>query len=352
MLLNSFLTQDVQFDRLSIEMGSSFANLKWLLLLAVAMGAVVLPAGAQRVVRSGRPLELSAPESDTVSSNVPSLMPKAPDLPDFSDIIHAPGGDFNAPVDDAPLPAPVGPAISPVEAARLKDLRDKSKNWTIMTLADIMGVPTPEEILGITKRDASGMPKKQSPVEKFFQRQEQQQNPRTNVVAADAFKQAPSFFGNQGLEWNPNLLNSPNGDLGTPAAMNLFMGYTAPNQNPTASPLRSPAPQTTTIPPEHPAPMDQPRSSPPSPSRIQTPGKFYPAPQTTPDPLLGKSPGPFIGVPSAPPVATIGMPARVAPLPGILGQTNASAAAPSWKPELPPWMSSAPQPGVIPQRKF
>ena len=194
-------------------MGSSFANLKWRLLLAVAMVAVVLPAGAQRMARSGRRLMLSAPESDTVSSNAPSLTPNAPDMPDFSDTIQAPGSSFNAPYDAKPLSAPVAPAISPAEAARLQALRDKSKNWMIMTPEEIMGVPTPEEILGITKRDASGMPKKQSAVESITW-QERQQNPRTNAVAADAFRPAPTFFGNQGLEWNPNRLNSPNDELG------------------------------------------------------------------------------------------------------------------------------------------
>jgi hypothetical protein len=50
----------------------------------------------------------------------------------------------------------------------------------------------------------------------------------------------------------------------------------------------------------------------------------------------------------------IAVPSGVAPLPGLLGPTNAAlpAFAPEWKPQPPPWMSSAPQPGVIPQRKF
>ena len=339
-------------------MGSSFANLKWRLLLAAAMVAAVSPAGAQRTAGGGRRLLLTAPESDTVSSNVPALTPRAPDMPDFSDTIHAPGFNFNTPYDAEPLPAPVAPPISSAAAAQLQALRDKSKNWMLQTPAEIMGVPTPEKIVGITERDPAGMPKKQSAEERYLERQSRQQNSRTNASAADAFQPAPNFFGNQDPPWNPNPLNSPNSDLGTPAAMNPFMdraeaNNAAFNQNAAAQWLQSPAPRVTTPTPDQQAAMDQfkkllePRSPPPSASRT---GNNFTAPRTGPDPLLGKSP--LIGVPSAPSVGAIGMPVRVAPLPGILGQTNAPVAAPSWKPELPPWMSSVPQPGVIPQRKF
>ena len=50
----------------------------------------------------------------------------------------------------------------------------------------------------------------------------------------------------------------------------------------------------------------------------------------------------------------IAMPAGLAPLPGLLGPTNTGlpALVPEWKPQPPPWLSSAPQLGVIPQRKF
>ena len=333
-------------------MDSSFANLKWLLLFAAAMVAVVSPAGAQRVARSGRPLLLSAPASDIVSSNVPSVTPKAPDLPAFSDTIRASGSSFSAPYDATPQPAPAVPAITPTEVARLQALRDKSKNWAIMTPAEIIGVPTMEDMLGITKRDASGLAKKQSAVERW---QDRQQNSRTNTVAANASPLAPDLFGNQGSEWNPNRLNSPNGDLGTPTAMSPSMGNTTPSQNPAAGGLRWPAPRISTPTPKQLAAAEQFRHlldhpQMPSAARPATSGNSYPAPQTTPDPNWGKSPS--AGSPSAPMVGAIGMPARVAPLPGILGQTNAPAAPPSWKPELPPWMSTSPQLGVIPQRKF
>ena len=340
-------------------MGSSFVNLKWQLLIAVAVAAGVSPACAQRVARSGQPILMSAPENDAVLTNAPSLTPKAPDLPDFSETIHAPGLDFNAPVDTTPLSAPTLPAISPAEVARLQALRAKSRNWTMQTPAEIMDVPTPEKILGLTESDASGMPQKKSPVERFYTRQERLQNSRTNAFPSNVSQRGPDFSGNQELQWNPNFLNSPNASPGTPAEVNPFIGNATPNQNPGAGWLQSPALKTSAPTPNQPAAMDQFRQllelRSPAPSAVRTAasGKNVPAPQTTPDSLFGKSPVNLISTPSAPLVTGIGVPAGVAPLPGILGQTNAvSATSPSWKPDLPPWMSSAPRLGEIPQRKF
>lgn len=61
-----------------------------------------------------------------------------------------------------------------------------------------------------------------------------------------------------------------------------------------------------------------------------------------------------VGASFAPLGSGIAQPAGLTPLPGILGPTNVVPAefAPEWKPQSPPWESSAPQLGAIPQRKF
>jgi hypothetical protein len=43
-----------------------------------------------------------------------------------------------------------------------------------------------------------------------------------------------------------------------------------------------------------------------------------------------------------------------APWPTLINQKSPALITlePEWKPQLPPWMQSGPQPGVIPQRKF
>jgi hypothetical protein len=75
---------------------------------------------------------------------------------------------------------------------------------------------------------------------------------------------------------------------------------------------------------------------------------------TAPNPAAGPSAVIPIGASYTPLSSGIVMPAGLTPLPGILGPTNVPlpAFAPEWKPQAPPWVSSAPQLGVIPQRKF
>jgi hypothetical protein len=47
-------------------------------------------------------------------------------------------------------------------------------------------------------------------------------------------------------------------------------------------------------------------------------------------------------------------PVGAAPWPTLINQKSPALITlePEWKPQLPPWMQSGPQPGVIPQRKF
>ncbi len=345
-------------------MGSSLAHLNWRLLLAVAVAAGVSPAAAQRMPRSGQPILLSAPEADMSLTNAPSLAPKPPSLPDFSDTIRAPDFDFNAPANIAPLPPPVQRALSSAEAAQLQALRDKDRNWPMMTPEEIMGIPTPEKIIGLSERDAGGKPQKKSAVEGYYERQAQRQHSRTNASPAGAFRQEPGFFDHQDLQWNAKNLNAPTGDHGTLAAMRLFASSApandgAPRKNPTTGWLQSPALQTSVSTANQEANMDEfrkmlePHSPPSTSARNAASDKISAAPLTVPDSIFGKFPANFIGTPPSPAVAGIGVPTRVAPLPGLLGQTNAPPLTPpDWKPELPPWMSTTPRPGEIPQRKF
>ena len=341
-------------------MSSSLAHLNWRLLLAVAVAAGVSPAVAQGMAGGGQPILLSAPEGDTGLTYTPSLTPKAPGMPDFSDTIRAPGFDLNAPANIEPLPPPTMRAISPAEAARLQAMRDKNRNWPMMTPEEIMGIPTPEKILGLAESDAGSKPQKKSAVGGYYERQAQRQHSRTNASAADAIRPEPGFFDRQDLQWAPNFLNTPNGDFGKQAATSLFKGDApgnngTPYKNPAAGWLQSPTQQTSASMADRQADMDQfrhllePHSSPSSAARTAVADKI-PVTRPPPDSFFGKN---FIGMPQSPAVAGIGVPAGVAPLPGLLGQTNAPLVTPpNWKPELPPWMSSAPRPGEIPQRKF
>jgi hypothetical protein len=80
----------------------------------------------------------------------------------------------------------------------------------------------------------------------------------------------------------------------------------------------------------------------------------FSSPSTAPNTAPEQSVVIPIGTSYTPLSSGIAMPTGVTPLPGLLGQNNTAlpVLAPEWKPLLPPWMSSAPQMGVIPQRKF
>jgi hypothetical protein len=60
-----------------------------------------------------------------------------------------------------------------------------------------------------------------------------------------------------------------------------------------------------------------------------------------------------VGASFAPLSSGIGEPASLTPLPGITRQVNLQpVTTPAWAPQPAPWMSQAPQPFVVPQRKF
>jgi len=81
---------------------------------------------------------------------------------------------------------------------------------------------------------------------------------------------------------------------------------------------------------------------------------IFSPPSTAANPAPGSSAEIPMGASYAPLNSGIGMPVGVTPLPGLLGQTNMGLPvfAPEWKPQAPPWSSSAPQLGAFPQRKF
>jgi hypothetical protein len=350
-------------------MDSSFASLKWRLLLAVAALMMAAPAGAQTETRGGQPILFSSPDNDTISTNVPSLAPKPPELSGLPDGIHAPDLHFSGSSPAAPLPpVPVAPVISPAEAQRLQTLIDKRKNWTLLTPEEILDVPTPEKILGIQEYGADGLPEHESLVARFYERQEHQLSPTTNATGFYDHSRAPDFSDSRPSPWTLGFLNVSNNSPANLTPINQFMGSAAANntifsQDPGdgwSSFFHPPAAKSSAPTPQQQTAMEQfrqllePRSPPPTAFTSSTGTKPFSQPQTASDSVFGKSPLNTIGAPLAALSGGVGTPLGVAPLPGLLGPTNTPAAtvAPSWKPELPPWMSQGPQPGVIPQRKF
>lgn len=359
-------------------MVSSFANWTRRWLLAGAAAAAMWLPGTRTAGQGAQPILFSSPDSDTITSNLPSLTPKAPDLSSFSAENVAPLLNFGASPSAASAsapPAPVpAPPLSPAAAERLQTLLDRRNNWTLLTPAEILNVPTPEKILGIREHDGNGLSLNESVVGRYYKRQESLRGPGTNELAGYGFTRPADAFGSPTSQWtsawSPGLWTSPDNNPFKPSALGQWPAGAAANSfgfNPKPDagwagwfnpPAAQPSGRPVAQPTGQPVALDplQQLLTPRSTSTDAGTGagaKPFSQPQTASDVFSGKSLLNPVGAPLPPLSGAVGAPIGATPLPGILGPTNQAALlVPNWKPELPPWMSRTPQPGTIPQRKF
>jgi hypothetical protein len=342
-------------------MGFTFAYLKRGLPLAAVL-MVVFSVQAQRAAfHRGQPILFSSPDSDTVLSNMPSLAPKPPEPLDFGNTLQAPSSfNFSDPVVDTPPPVGV-PVVSHAEALRMQDLLDRRKNWMLLTPAEILGATTPEKIMGIQERDASGRPKNLTALERYTERRNQPPPADANTNALPTW----NFSDKQ-----PDTSNSIPGGLGSPDNMaGLSLNPASDNQTFAwqngnnswsklfDSPSPSPLPVVTLA---QQTDMDRFRqllkSGSSSAAVAATPslsGIKFSLPQTALSSGLGQSALTPVGASFTPLNSGIGKPAEMPKLPSIwsLSLTSPPSAA-AWAPQPPPWLSPTPQPFATPQRKF
>jgi hypothetical protein len=241
----------------------------------------------------------------------------------------------------------------------MQRLLDERKNWALLTPEEILGLPTPEKILG--------QPKNEAVVVRYYERQEQLRT-RTNNDSYGPADSTPwwDFSGDQEPQMDAGVWPSTGGRQGNAALTGRLLGGTPGNRAGTAQPPESGWSKSFNLPavppkptPEQQAAMNQfqqllqPHSLPGGGANSQSLGSpIFPPASTAPAP---EPPAVIsLGASYAPLSSRIVMPTGVTPLPGLLGPTNTGlpALAPEWKPQAPPWMSSAPQPDAIPQRKF
>lgn len=347
-------------------MGSSFANLTLRLLLAGVALAAACSADAQHAGRRpGEAILFSSPGGDDVSSNMPSLAPTPPGMLDFENAVQSPARKFGGGSDNG-APAPPPPSISPAQVQQMQRMLDERKNWALLTPEQILNLPTREKILGIQDRDALGRPKNESVVEQYYARQEVSRT-RTNNdnYAALAPAQQWDISGGQSPQMGPNIWTPSGSRPDNSSFLNQFLNGTPDNRDAASQApqsgwsksfnLPAPPPKAT---PEQEAAMAQFRQllQPHSPPGGTTKNPASDNPFFSPSTAHSSGPSTVIpiGASFTPLSSGIAMPEGPTPLPGLLGPTNVAASvfAPAWKPQPPPWMSSAPQPGVIPQRKF
>jgi hypothetical protein len=343
-------------------MGFSFANMNRCLLITGLALAVVCDADAQSAGRRpGQAILFSSADDDNVSSNVPPLAAKPSGMMDFANAIQSPDSKSGEVSEPDMQPVVTAPGISPAQIRRLQQQLDEQKNWALMTPAEILRLPTQEKMLGITPRDALGQPKNETVVGKFYERQDQLRA-RTNGYGAAVAAPRRDFAGDQGVQWNPNIWAPTGAKPGNSSSKNPFLNGMTDNRDASAqapsggrsksfNPLAPPAGSA----PEQEAPLGrllQPHPLSADNAKSPTLGSPVFSPTfTMPNSTPGQPAGSSIGKSFTPLSSGI---STATPVPGIFGQTNMAPPllTPEWKPQPPPWMSSAPQLGEIPQRKF
>jgi hypothetical protein len=347
-------------------MDSRSAHLKRPLVLAAVVFVAVFSAQVQYApLQAGQPILFSSPRNDTVSSNVPALLPRLLESPDFrnSSEISLPF-DFNGPPVIAP-PLPGAPTLSPAEQARLQDLSDRRNNWILLTPAEILGATTPEKILGIQEHDAAGQPKNLTAMERYTERQNQMLSVNSNAFQNGDSSPAWNFSRNRRDQ--SDVFNPINGGLENRAFMTNPLLNSGPDNRTLAgqsqngdwsklfgSPTPLPAPNAAQQ-------MNLERfrqllGSSPSPAPAATPSsndKMFSLPEMSPDVKLGQPSLNPIGASFTPLNSGVGKPANLPTLPSAWGLSyTSSRPATAWAPQPPPWMSADPQPFAVPQRKF
>lgn len=351
-------------------MVAGFSNLKWLLVVSSVMLVAGPPAHAQATMKRGQAILFSTPAGDESLSNTPALEPRSPDLSGFANSVQIPKLNYN-PAPDAEMPRP--PVVSPSELQALQKQLDRQKNWALMTPAEIMGVPTLENIMNVPEQDANGEPKDQSLLERYMARQENQQT-TTNGPSGYGFNSVNSGLKRtapDGAQFGASRSFYPGGNppAANPPLMDQFLqrspwngNASGPNGNSAWSKtFGPPTPAASTKPSQQQIAADEQfqkllevRSSPVA--RPPAPDLYASSPEKSSSPVLGQpAPNP-LGTAFTPLSSGIVMPIGLRPLPALTANQNDTPAltpvAPEWKPKPPPWMSQAPQLGSVPQRKF
>ncbi|MDE3098684.1 MAG: hypothetical protein KGJ88_04365 [Verrucomicrobiota bacterium] len=336
---------------------SLFCRHCFLQVFAIFYGAVCSVAAPGAAMQAGKPIIFSAPDGTAPTAPaVPSLGPKSSALLDL--IEESQPQEGLAP----PLPAPtlaatMGP--SPADARKAQRQRDEEANWTMLTPAEILHVPTPEKILGIDQEDTGGP---LTVEERYYLRMQRQQEGGTNSLTGPGSGFLSSGRDNGLLTGNanmtPNQYGAPGGQPGSAAADNgmqpLFnRGWFAPpdaaqqgNGQQSVSFMRTPmfGPAARRAQPTAQQLADQ--------AQFAKLLAFHPAPAAAPVPANGAD-GALVQPAGAPfqlqPISNGLMP-LTAPttLTGLAGMRPVAVKAPppEWKRQPAPWLRRAPQPAA------
>jgi hypothetical protein len=320
-------------------------------LLMIATGAMILSAAAQE---AGQPIIFSFPKNEDPSAATPSLLPQNSQTPILPGTLMAPV----SPVNFQPARNPLRP--SPANSAEQQRLQAESRNWTLMTPAEIFGMSATEKLLEPPQRDAFGREKNPTQLERYLDRENQARTGNTNSLHSDRGN-SPWSFSREEESANP-FTRGLNGTADSTKNLNRFLDSQQGDNNPFSQNGKTGAgffdtseqqkaakeklEQAATM--ERFRQMLQP-SSDPSPN-----SRFFATPEPVLDPNLTQPdfvPNPA-GASFMPLSSSMGRPTGLTPLPGVLTPHLQPAASPGWKPQPPPWLSQGPAPTAFPQQKF
>jgi hypothetical protein len=335
-------------------------------LLLMAMVVLALSAGAQS---SDRAIIFSTPKSDDTQATAPSLTPQNSLSPILPDSLQAPDPMLHP---QAPNDIPVAPppAISPLQAQRMKKMLDDRKNWSQMTPEEILGTTPTDELLQTPEKDTMGRNKNMSPLDRYFE-QQNSLNPRggvTNNWQAGRNDSPWNFSRNR--ENSPGtLVSGRDGLIDAAQRLNDFlngrrMGDGSANRDTKIfgwdafSPPASQIPDKPDV--EQAAAMDRFRQllnpTPVPATEPSADSKYFAVPATSPAPDPNFTQPDYIPNPAGasytPVTSGLGKPAGLTPLPGVATPAIVPATVPAWAPQPAPWLNQGPQLFVMPQRKF
>ena len=159
--------------------------------LVLGLGLGAWPADGQSAKPKLRPpsevMEPGASGRSTTNSLEPVAARKTPGQPleqDFKKPFNLFRSDN---IFDGPMPLPTRPAApSATQSKKAKADADRKRNWVFSTEEEMMGVRTPEEMLGVVEYGPDGQLKtKKSALERYYERMGKNQAGPTNQPSAE-----------------------------------------------------------------------------------------------------------------------------------------------------------------------
>ena len=285
---------------------------------------------------------------------------------------------FNQTGPEAPMPPSMN--VAPPSASAKEEL-DRRENWTLLTPAEIMGVPTPEKIMKLP--DSKGE-EKMSPEEKFLNRLQRERTGTSSALNALRPQDARALW--EGRNSNAKGRHEGRGGADKSSADSSPEKERETSRAPFTSPAQSPLlpnglPDVNALKPDSPWASTFNQASPwnnglPQPALSTEPAEsmehFRALMDSSPQPVKPAANAGFFSIqnPAPPPTPipspsfnlpgrsyepmsqNINHPQGVPSLPGLTGSPFAAPAPPSTQAQLPPWMRSASPTFGAPQRKF